>query len=565
MGWRSAAPKSGIVAGPIHWAGLRLLDRLRGRRRALRRTQGARGTRAATRREARGISRLVGSLGSVRWITTRGTAFPDDSVSRKSRSGGTLATLSRSPRRRSFCLRSGHELATLEADLKTSQTLIDLATRLGRACLSDQGLLEKNLEKPTIKRSVERLGKLVARTNPQAWQRAPRGGYEALLASTSIQQLLSDLASLDPVRHLAVLRGLCPGALDLFFDQFRGRLELSPGVPIPNATRPVQLIFKDDTTPYQQSITARLLLYNTGFDLFTDVDPSITVTIDFSHRDRLDAITWPSNRFPRIGAIHSRLDKGRLDYRVVNRRVFDVGPKKWSLAQTRKSLKAVKDAEIAILPELSLPSPKALERELIANPTSYSPMVVAGSAHARLKAGGKPLRVNESRVYIDGVLALRHRKIRPLETRTIGPKRFEHPIRENLQPPQKQLTLLSGEKTRMAVVICSDLIDRGIPRVLEECGVNLLLVPSLTYKTGSFNGDVCKLASTCQALGVVVNPILDRVGSRASLPFTMLAAVPNSRANQQSHEYFLPKGQKAIHAVLDPNQPLDVDAALRWG
>ncbi len=444
-----------------------------------------------------------------------------------------------------------------------SQSLIELATRLGRACLADQGDLEADLENAAVRDGVENLEALVARTDPDAWQRAPRRGYASLLAGAEIQELLAGFKSLGPVAHLALLRGLCRAALDLFFKGFNGRLELTPGMPIPNATRPVQMIFKENTTPYQQSMTARLLLYRTGFDLFTDIDRSIAVAIDYSHRKRLDEIAWTSNGLPRIGAVHSRLDQGRLRYHVSGRRVFDVGPSSWSPQETLRALAAVSRSEIATLPELSLPSPTALERELARNPERYSPMVVAGSAHALLDEHRQQLRVNESRVYIDGAVALTHRKIRPLETHNIGNDRYANLIREDLRPEQNKITLLSGESTRMAVVICSDLIDRGIPRVLEECGLNLLLVPSLTYKTGSFNGVACMLASTCQALCVVVNPVLDRLASQSKAPFTMLAAVPHSGSKEQSHEYFLPRGQTETFAVLDPNQPLA--GALRWG
>lgn len=454
-------------------------------------------------------------------------------------------------------------MAGLETDFNASRTLLELATRLGCACLKGQSSLEANLEKREVRQGVERLEKLIARIDPETWQRPPRRGYVSLLGSADIQELLSGFQSLDPVAHFAILRGLCPGALDLFFNRFDGHLDLTCGMPIPNATRPVQSIFHDNATPYQQSMTARLLLYRTGFDLFTEVDPSIMVTIDFSYRKRLDAITWSSSGLPRIGVVHSRLDQGRLRYRVTGHRVFDVGPSSWSLHETSQCLASVKRAQIAILPELSLPSPRALERELARNHKLYSPMVVAGSAHALLNNHGQQLRVNESRVYLDGATVLRHRKIRPLETKSIGNHRYTHLIREDLRPRQNKITLLSGEKTRMAVVICSDLIDRGIPRMLEECGVNLLLVPSLTYKIGSFNGAVCTLASNCQALCVVVNPILDQLDSQDDAPFTTIAAVPHSNPNEQSQGYFLPHGQTKTFAVLDPNRPLA--AALQWG
>ncbi len=468
-------------------------------------------------------------------------------------------------------------MTTLEADLNASRTLIELATRLGRTCLDEQTPLEKELETPEINNTVERIERLLTRTDPRAWQHAPRRGYASLLENTEAGRLLYGLKSFYPVGHLAVLRGLCHGALDLFFEDFRGRLELSDGVPFPYATRPIQPIFREETTPYQLTIGNRLLLKKTGFRLFDNVDRSITVTLDFSFRDQLDAIAWPSswlppppgdelrplNCLPRIGTIHTRLDKDRLDYKIDKGRVFWVRPKDCSLDETWERLEAVKQAQIAVLPELSLCSPDALQQKIEEDHKKYSPLIVAGSAHAIVQEGGKPTRVNECHVYIEGKLALRHRKIRPLDTRHIGneppPK---DPIRENIDP-QHQLTLLSGAKTRLAVVICSDLVDVGIPRLIEECGVNLLLVPSLTYRTGAFTGTTDKLATHCQGLSVVVNPILDKVESHARAPFTTIATVPRSSANRKSREYFLPRRKTNPYAVLDPNQPLV--GALQWG
>src|SRR5207245_2594447 len=139
------------------------------------------------------------------------------------------------------------------------------------------------------------------------------------------------LAPLDPVGHLAILRGLCEGPLRLFYEGFEGRLTLKRGAPIPHATRPVQELFGARTTPYRQTITARGLLGRTGFALYHESDPTITVVVDFSRRERLDAITWPG-RLPRVGTIHPSLHGDRLSYSVSGKAIFDVAPADWSLA-----------------------------------------------------------------------------------------------------------------------------------------------------------------------------------------------------------------------------------------
>ncbi len=453
-------------------------------------------------------------------------------------------------------------MTALERVVGAATSLIELARELGWACLNEERHLESSMRNAAVSEAVADLAALVRATDQAAWQEPPPGGFVAILDTPEVHATLHELESLDPASHLGILQGLCAGPLVLFFDEFEGHIELERGVPLPNATRPVQKLFGVHCTPYQPTVTARELLGRTGFDLFRESDPKIRVVIDFSRRDKLDALTWPAERLPHVGTVHPRLDNGRLSYKLTGNKLFDVEPKDWSLQETLDHLKAVKYAEIVLLPELCLPSPDALEQALASDPSLYSPIVVAGSAHERIDENGVLSSINESRVYIEGGPALSHRKIRPLETRQVGNQRFPHMIREDLAPAQDNITLLSGEKTRMAVVICADINTSSIPRALEECGVNLLLVPSLTYKPGAFNGAVCLLASNCQALCVVANPILDPLEGEPQAPFVVLAAVPRSGANEQSQEYFPPPTQTAARGVLDPNLPLA--SALQW-
>jgi len=454
-------------------------------------------------------------------------------------------------------------VTALERVVGTSRSLIELAAALGQACLADERLVIESMKDPAVENAVEELADHVRAHGPEIWQLSPPTGFAELLDTDEIHRILHWLQSLDPISHLGVLRGLCGGALRLFFDGFRGPLKLEKGTPLPDATRPVNELFGTRCTPLPQKTRAKALLGHTGFDLYRAPDPAIRVTIDFSHSERLDALTWLGDRLPVIGTVHPRLDGDRLSYTIKGDRVFDVQPRNWSLQETLDDLKALGDAKIALLPELCLPHAGALEDALKSDPSLYPPLVVASSAHERINDNGEASSINESRVYLDGQWVLRHRKIVPLETRHIGNHpRFDPPLREDLAPPQEEIRLLSGEKTRLAVVICADLNSRSVPRVLMDCGVNLLLVPSLTYKPGTFNGAICSLASYCQAVCVVANPILDQLKGQSHAPFLLLAAVPRSGANQQSHEYFHRQTQTAARALLDPNRPLA--SALRW-
>jgi len=91
--------------------------------------------------------------------------------------------------------------------------------------------------------------------------------------------------------------------------------------------------------------------------------------------------------------------------------------------------------------------------------------------------------------------------------------------------------------------------------MLEAAGVNLLLVPALTVKTGAFNGAICGLASRCQAVAVIVNAHVGRD------VFAIMAAVPRPESAEQARQYRLPADAPAL-GVFDPNVPLD--DAVAW-
>lgn len=92
---------------------------------------------------------------------------------------------------------------------------------------------------------------------------------------------------------------------------------------------------------------------------------------------------------------------------------FDVHPRRWDLEGVLELLERVKDVEVAVLPELSLDRPDALEQALSKDPARYPRLVIAGSAHVRERTGSpEEVRANEARIYLDGELVGRHRKSR---------------------------------------------------------------------------------------------------------------------------------------------------------
>jgi hypothetical protein len=459
----------------------------------------------------------------------------------------------------------------LKAHLEQATSVLDLAQRLGRSCLREEKRLRSLLRNDVVATHSKFLEGVVEDIDPHAWQLAgARGGFAQLLDVEQPGSVFERVGTLHPVVCRAVLRGLCRRALPLFYGRTTDCIELTEGTPVPFATRPIPDLYGDEPiTPSQPRLQNRRLLHGIDYDLFAgDRQDAVRVALDFSHRVRLDELTWlESKRLPRIATLHPFLGTGHMAVTVRGSCFFDVAPTQWVLADTLAQLHRARTAPIAVLPELALPSPDALAAELQANHERYSPLVVAGSAHVRMRSGSRlEVRANESRVYLDGRQICVHRKLNPLVTARLGDRRLEREMVEDITEEPKVIRVLSGTHTRLAVVICADINDRAVLRLLEDAGVNLLLVPALTYATGAFNGAVCGLASRCQAVSVIVNADLDLVTSSGRKPkrppFHIIVGVPRSEPQDQSREYRFIGDRRPPLGLVNPN--LELARAVRW-
>ena len=458
-------------------------------------------------------------------------------------------------------------IVPLRAELLAATSLLDLARRLGEVCLAEERHLTRICAAEETEPQRLYLEGLVAAIDPLQWQARPPHGFVHLLDEHELEPVIRHLSTYSPLEHLAFVRGLCARALTNYFEQTEEKILLDRGLPLPFAIRPFNKSFTA-TTPSAETLAKRGLLRGLGYQFFRHAaTESIQVTLDFRHRDRLDSVTWSEAlKLPLVATLHPPLGDGQIDFTQQDSSFFDVKPKHWSLEDTLEWLRSVRHQQIAILPELSLPSPCALAASLAEAPCDYPPLIVAGSAHVRVD--GDAVRANESHVYLDGQPVTAHRKIQPLETQKLGARLFSQGLCEAITREPKDLVVLSGEHTRLAVVICADLNDSDIPGLLEATGVNLLLVPALTYSAGAFNGTVCHLASQCQAVCVVVNADLSAtndgpVGATEN-PFLVLASVPRPDPQDQSRAYYrdpadrvgLPRG------IFDPN--IELDEAMCW-
>ena len=108
-------------------------------------------------------------------------------------------------------------------------------------------------------------------------------------------------------------------------------------------------------------------------------------------------------------------------------------------------------------------------------------------------------------VYLRGAPLLSQCKVHAFVTKYLGERYSRVDRREDLAPWQHRITVAAGTRTRLGVVICADLNDDEIPNLLEQVGVNLLLVPALTVSPGAFVNVCMRLAGSRQAVAVVVN------------------------------------------------------------
>jgi hypothetical protein len=458
-------------------------------------------------------------------------------------------------------------IVSLRSELEAATSLLDLAGRLGRVCLAHERLLTSLYnDKETAAQRLYLEG-LVAAIDPVEWQPGPQRGFAHILEKQNLAVTTKHLSQHHPLEYLAFVRGLTLPLTDLF-ERTEEKILLAHGLPIPFATRPFNASFKS-ATPFQPTLASRGLLEGLGYEFFRHAPTdAVKVTLDFRYRERLDEITWSgARRLPTVATLHPFLGDGQLDFTQSGATFFDVRPKRWSLEEVLAWLRSVRDDhQIAILPELCLPAPDALARSLAEAPLDYPPLIVAGSAHVEITGDGETIRANESHVYLDGRPVNVHRKIHPLQTKKLGARLFKENIVEGITKEPKDLVVLSGEHTRLGVVICADLNEGSVPALLEAAGVNLLLVPALTYSAGAFNGAVCGLASRCQAVCVIVNAGLDGAtspgGRREPPPFLVLASVPRPEPREQSESYRHPSNAPLPRGYFDPNRKLK--RAMQW-
>jgi hypothetical protein len=462
-------------------------------------------------------------------------------------------------------------VTTSQEQLAEATDVHDLARRLGALCLDHEPeIARERHNNPALVQLITHVEELTLAVPPSLWQPGHHGAGSLHPALTPDLSESLDLLSATPhVGCLALLRGLCVAVLVEWFDETYGIIELDRGSPFPLPVRPVHKA-RTDTTAYFTTTRFGQLLADFGFGVYTG---SIgTVRMTFEARHSLDEACWiiqpPS--FPTVATIHPLADEEMKvppddvndDWWFGTGPTPDAGARTDILGQLRAAVAGAHDGapcQIALLPELSLPEPSALQSAVAEHWEELPALIVMGSAHV----GNDPdvsemRRANESCVYLLGAELFRHEKRHPFQTKafTDGVKLLP----EGLTPPGP-LTIAAGTATHLGVVVCSDAMDNQITAVLNELGVNLLLVPALSPTPGSFNLALSGIASASQGIAVIANGTPPP--PRDDPLFMVLASVPHTHVAAQTREFFLPAGgsRRAV-GLFDPNVALA--DAMSW-
>ncbi len=441
---------------------------------------------------------------------------------------------------------------SLQDTLAAATSLLDLAQRLGERCLDSEQDLNDGLADADVRAICKAMAKLVEEIPPDDWEHYGDSGFGMLLTEQGLEAAVERAEAEEPLEFLGFLWGLCAGPLERYVVSTEDRIQLAYGTPIRFAIRPIKKRFKRATT-YQPTLASAGLMRAVPYSLFRS--KAISTTLDYRHRHRLDELTWSGKeRLPRVTTVHPLLESADMYWEPTDDTFFAVRPREPREEDLLAQLRAGCTCEIGVLPELVLQHCDAVERELESKPELYPKIVVAGSAHVESKGAAGVTRANESRVYIDGQLVSRHCKIHPFKLKV-----DDTVLTEGISGKPREIHVLSGRYTRMAVVICSDINNDLIPPLLLNVGVNLLLVPSRTVSDGSFGAILGPLASSCQGVCVIANVRLDEDPSE---PFMLLVSVPRPITDGQVDFYRDPTERAISRAVFDPN--LELDKAVSW-
>lgn len=199
------------------------------------------------------------------------------------------------------------------------------------------------------------------------------------------------------------------------------------------------------------------------------------------------------------------------------------------------------DVAVAVLPEMCFGPDLDLDAYVAQAVTP--PLTVAGSRHVVDGAG----QHNEAVLYVNGHVALRHRKTQPFTARVEmpgdrtawaergGTGTFLPPERTEDLTPSRRVTVLFSDRWAVTVLVCSDVNAPHNIEVLTSFRVNMVLVPAMTPKHGYFETTFAYVAQRSQGLCTFANDSR-HAPAAGQVPSTMFAFPAATGSVTASHE-----------------------------
>lgn len=163
----------------------------------------------------------------------------------------------------------------------------------------------------------------------------------------------------------------------------------------------------------------------------------------------------------------------------------------WDATIAMLAKAAAGDIEVAVVPELNL-GPNVTPD---LSGQTVPALVLCGSQH---KVTPEGMQVNEATLHVNGTLALTHDKMHPLQDLTNASHAEDIVC-------GRRIELLFSRYWTVGVLVCADVNLPLVTRLVEDLGVNLLLVASMTTKPGFFEAALRSICERNQALVVWAN------------------------------------------------------------
>lgn len=158
-------------------------------------------------------------------------------------------------------------------------------------------------------------------------------------------------------------------------------------------------------------------------------------------------------------------------------------------------------AHVVVLPELSLDEQAQADvAEWIELHANSIRVAVCGSAHRDVDGDRQNVAFVAARRHSPDYQRIEQTKIVPFVWRTP-----EKNYVEDIRRPGRVVSLLTGRRWSLLVLICMDFIDRDLARFAEDIRPTLVLVPACSETTGVFRSTAELIASRAQGHAVIAN------------------------------------------------------------